>query len=941
MSRTWIVLLLILPTTLLTSCGAEPWERDPDVQATKAACKGSGKELDYACIERHAVETLNPDVCRLAGIAIDDMCLQAVYEAAGDPAICERIYLRGVQPNCQAYYAARAAPSPSPRVRDTASPTPASPTPSPAPLTSTPAPTHTPTPAVDLELSVATYALVKLPAPESDVLDFAGSVEDDPLARHAAERAQHFPDSTCSVAGDFGYCARLGDDLLAAWMDESDPEAGYVIVARNDEQVARIPVGATGGAIPSLWGLWAYDGHWAVETAWVDVVQSGNVFTSTATGQVVVDGVSLNDELGYDETFGFQTLGGKPFYFFEHQATVDASYDGVDIPLGFDEVLHLLCCSAAAFNPGAHPNVVTFYGRKGDTWYYGEIALSPSVSPTSPALASEGLIAFVDPEGRLSLIEPDGQSQRQLTSGGEAFAPAWSPDGETLAYIYQERAEEPRRAALYRLDTGQTKLVGAREERLRSLAWSPDGRYLLLDSGTSMAGWIAIVEVASGQTVHESVTAVGFAWSPDGQRLALGQLQPLEDPISVESGDSASFAVLEVGAGASRVVLTGTSEVLYFPRAWLPDGRLLYDRLDWDEDAGTGEHSRWTVTVDGLVSTPEPAANVPPAFDREVTLARLPKAFRDESTGSFSWSPDGRWLVFHTRLDREMGVYVFDWEQGGEPVRLIDGTSPAWRPAEVSQRPAVPSEGMLDCVPAGTFSHCVDDVLGIEFEVPASWGPIETSLRPGLDAGFAYDYYFDGKAHAETEPLVAGGRSVDFSEGRGAMPTDFGGYEHAGWQRTSACAGSGDWFRNSYPVCQQVNENVAWMIRFPNASVLCEDVLGNWQTMPVFRIEINLPDKPTINGFIFEAPFFSEQFAGRLQNALYPLLGARLDWRASKCDEASREAFDAQLMALIETITNRTADAETLENVDELVYLAESIRCQEWKRLPFSASPLS
>lgn len=425
------------------------------MQAAKAACQGSGKELDYACIERHAVESLNPDVCRLAGIAIDDLCLQAVYEAADDPAICERIYLRGVQPNCQAYYAARAAPSLTPSGGPTASPT-ASAVPA-TPMQ--PAPTRTPTPAVELELRVATYPLAKLQDPDSDVLTFADSVEGDPLARHAAERAQHFPDSTCSVAGDFGYCARLGDDRLAAWVDESDPAAGYVIVARNDEQVARVPVGATGGAIPSLWGLWAYDGHWAVETAWVDVVQSGNVFTSTATGQVVVDGISPNDELGYDETFGFQTLGGKPFYFFEHQATVEASYGGVDIPLGFDEVLHLLCCSAAAFNPGAHPNVVTFYGRKGDTWYYGEIALSPSVSPTSPALASEGLIAFVDPEGRLSLIEPDGQSRRQLTARGEAFAPAWSPDGETLAYIYQERAQEPRRAILCRLDTGQMVLV--------------------------------------------------------------------------------------------------------------------------------------------------------------------------------------------------------------------------------------------------------------------------------------------------------------------------------------------------------------------------------------------------------------------------------------------------------------------------------------------------
>jgi hypothetical protein len=243
--------------------------------------------------------------------------------------------------------------------------------------------------------------------------------------------------------------------------------------------------------------------------------------------------------------------------------------------------------------------------------------------------------------------------------------------------------------------------------------------------------------------------------------------------------------------------------------------------------------------------------------------------------------------------------------------------------------PEVISEDILDCTPAGTFSHCADDVLGIEFEVPASWGQIETRLRTGGLAGFAYDYYFDGKPLAETEPLGAGGRSVDFSEGRGAMPTDFGGYDHPGSQRTDACAASGEWFSNSYPVCKQVSDRVAWMIRFPNADVLCAEGLGNWTTAPVLRIEVYLPDNPTINGFVFEAPFLSEGFAAQMDQDLYPLLGARLHERASKCDEASRQAFGAQRAAMIESILNRTADAETLENVDELIHLTESIMIRD------------
>ena len=58
----------------------------------------------YACIEQQAMAALNPDVCRLLGIAVDDACLQAVYQAADDPAICDRPYLPGAVPACKAYY---------------------------------------------------------------------------------------------------------------------------------------------------------------------------------------------------------------------------------------------------------------------------------------------------------------------------------------------------------------------------------------------------------------------------------------------------------------------------------------------------------------------------------------------------------------------------------------------------------------------------------------------------------------------------------------------------------------------------------------------------------------------------------------------------------------------------------------------------------------------
>jgi hypothetical protein len=235
-------------------------------------------------------------------------------------------------------------------------------------------PTSNPAPAVPPGLSVAEYPLTQPPDPESTELKFDSSVQGDPRVLHEAERAQHFPDTTCTVGSTSGFCVSLGCCQLFAAEDWTDPANGSVIVTRNGQEEYKVAVGSA-SPVTALRGLWAYDNHWAVETALVNTEQSGNEVTSFATGQVAVDGSSLNDQLGYEEVFGFQTLGGKPFYFFKRQGKIDANYAGVDISLGFDEVDHYLCCSASSLNPRIYPNLVTYYGRKGDTWYYAEIGV--------------------------------------------------------------------------------------------------------------------------------------------------------------------------------------------------------------------------------------------------------------------------------------------------------------------------------------------------------------------------------------------------------------------------------------------------------------------------------------------------------------------------------------------------------------------------------------
>lgn len=145
-SRTLFSFSLLFLAAIMTACVRSSWQNDPAVKAARKACRiASG--MDYICVERQAVNAMNPDICRLLGIAVDDACLQTVYEAANDPAICDRIYLPGVVPNCRAFYARF-----TPQVRGSETPRPVStaipsltPLPTLAP-TSLPSPVASPTP---------------------------------------------------------------------------------------------------------------------------------------------------------------------------------------------------------------------------------------------------------------------------------------------------------------------------------------------------------------------------------------------------------------------------------------------------------------------------------------------------------------------------------------------------------------------------------------------------------------------------------------------------------------------------------------------------------------------------------------------------------------------------------------------------------------------------
>ncbi len=261
--------------------------------------------------------------------------------------------------------AATASPSPAPA--DTLPPPP---TPTETVLTSVRQPPLT----LPDGLTLEEYPLTGFPDTEGREFTPVSGSQEAILALRAGQRdlpdpalAQLDPNDTNQLR------AELDGSTLYARLDDTNLNVGGIVypqstlrILRDKDEIYIMDLGF-GGPVPLLRGLWTFDGHWVVEAARAD--PGGDM----PTGQIIMDGELLNEKFGYEEAFEFQTLAGRPFYFFKRDGKIGAVYEGQEIPLDYDVLQHYYCCSGGAFNPIPNQNMVSFFAMRAGTWYYVEL----------------------------------------------------------------------------------------------------------------------------------------------------------------------------------------------------------------------------------------------------------------------------------------------------------------------------------------------------------------------------------------------------------------------------------------------------------------------------------------------------------------------------------------------------------------------------------------
>ncbi len=247
------------------------------------------------------------------------------------------------------------------------------------------------------------------------------------------------------------------------------------------------------------------------------------------------------------------------------------------------------------------------------------------------------------------------RSLRQFTfAGGVQREPAWSPDGQRVAYASDASGNSDIWVQTVR-DHRARRITTADEEDSQP-DWTPDGRSIVFRSERA-GGGLFVIPADGGEA--RQLTTFGYRprCSPDGRSVLFAS--------SGHPGGTNRWFIADLSGGKPLALRPEHLDALRgSDAAWRPDGRAVSVLARRTSD----DWAFITVPVDG--GTPV-ASRRRPAVEQSIKEARL-------TLGRFVWARSGRFLFFEGTSERVRNIWrvtvdpvTLEWIAG--PERLTTG----------------------------------------------------------------------------------------------------------------------------------------------------------------------------------------------------------------------------------------------------------------------------
>lgn len=161
------------------------------------------------------------------------------------------------------------------------------------------------------------------------------------------------------------------------------------------------------------------------------------------------------------------------------------------------------------------------------------------------------------------IMDADGSSKRQLTTGGSAWFPLWQPHDDLITYLSTRTGSQE----VWVTDrNGRAEQITFFEGDVTGYAWSPDGSAIACvvasPSGEWESSlWIVSLDGSGAQQLTSGNLDQVPVWSPDGGRIAFRSMSRNQSALWVMKSDGSDLEPLAPG-----------NSIMH---QWSPDGRMI------------------------------------------------------------------------------------------------------------------------------------------------------------------------------------------------------------------------------------------------------------------------------------------------------------------------------------------------------------------------------